>query len=65
MLAYLPVEKMLDKTEYSIYKLVNLAAKRAMEIANGQPKLINTDASLKPLSVALYEIFSGKIKLKK
>lgn len=63
--AYVPLEKMLDKTDYSIYKLVVLAAKRALEIASGQPKLLEIDSAMKPSTVALYEIAAGKITYKK
>ncbi len=62
---YVPLERMLDKTDYSIYKLVVLAAKRALEIASGQPKLIEIDSAIKPSTVALYEISEGKIGYKK
>ena len=63
--AYVPVEKMLDKTDYSIYKLVVLAAKRALEIASGSPRLIEIDSMMKPSTVALYEIAAGKVTYKK
>ncbi len=63
-MVYVPLEKVLDKEEYSIYKLVILASKRALEIAEGQPKLVNVSASVKPSTVALYEIAEGKIKYK-
>jgi len=49
----------------SIYKLVILASKRALEIAEGQPKLVADDASIKPSTVALHEIAAGKIEAKK
>jgi len=55
-------EKLLDKSMGSIYKLVILASKRALEIAEGQPKLVADDASVKPSSVALHEIAEGKIE---
>lgn len=58
-------EKMLDKSMGSIYKLVILASKRALEIAEGQPKLVADDASVKPSTVALHEIAAGKIEAKK
>lgn len=54
-------EKLLDKSMGSIYKLVILASKRALEIAEGQPKLVADNASVKPSSVALHEIAEGKI----
>lgn len=55
-------EKLLDKSMGSIYKLVILASKRALEIAEGQPKLVADNASIKPSSVALHEIAEGKIE---
>ena len=39
-MAYTGREKLLDKSCNSIYKLVIFAAKRALEIAEGQPKLV-------------------------
>lgn len=58
-------EKLLDKSMGSIYKLVILASKRALEIAEGQPKLVADDASIKPSTVALHEIAAGKIEARK
>ena len=55
-------ENLLDKSMGSIYKLVILASKRALEIAEGQPKLVADDASIKPSTVALHEIAAGKIE---
>lgn len=62
---YVPVETLLDKNEHSIYKLVNLASMRALEIAEGKPKLVKADAQVKPSTVALYEIAAGKVEYKK
>lgn len=64
-MGYAERENMLDKSEKSIYKLVNLAAKRALEIAEGQPKLVDDKATVKPSTVALHEISNGKIEAKK
>lgn len=64
-MGYVDREKLLDKSDGSIYKLVNLAAKRALEIAEGQPKLVDVSAALKPSTIALYEISAGKIQAKK
>jgi DNA-directed RNA polymerase omega subunit len=58
-------EKLLDRSMGSIYKLVILASKRALEIAEGQPKLVNDDATVKPSTVALHEIEAGKVEAKK
>ena len=62
---YMERDKLLSKSEGSIYKLVNLAAKRALEIAEGQPKLVDVSAALKPSTIALCEISAGKVQAKK
>jgi len=58
-------ERLLDKSQGSIYKLVILASKRALELADGQPRLVSDDLSTKPSTVALHEIAEGKIESKK
>ncbi len=64
-MVYVELEKLLDKSCESIYKLVILASKRALEIAEGQPKLVQANASIKPSTIALYEIAAGKVQCKK
>jgi len=51
----------------SKYKLVILAARRALEISEGAPKLVEVSLKTKPSLVALEEIAQGKIfyRLKK
>jgi len=44
----------------SVYKLVILAAKRAKEIAEGAPPLVETDQR-KATSIALEEILQGRV----
>lgn len=61
---YVPLEKLLDKTGGSTYKLVITAARRALEIAEGQPRLINLSGTVKPSTVALHEIAEGKVQCK-
>lgn len=61
----IPLEKMLDKAEGSMYKLVILASKRASEIAEGQPALVPHNSNTKPSVIALQEIAQGKIRCKK
>jgi len=63
-MGYVEREELLSKSEGSIYKLVNLASKRALEIAEGQPKLVEASAAIKPSTVALYEIASGKVHIR-
>lgn len=64
-MSYVPLENVLDKTDYSIYKLVILASRRALEIAEGQPKLVKGNSSTKPTTLALEEIAAGKVVVKK
>ncbi|MCX5715021.1 MAG: DNA-directed RNA polymerase subunit omega [Candidatus Omnitrophica bacterium] len=56
-----PLENLVDKSLGSVYKLVILASKRALEIAEGQPKLVEMNSSVKPSTVALHEIAENKI----
>jgi DNA-directed RNA polymerase omega subunit len=64
-MGYVALEKLLDKTENSRYKLVILASRRALEIAEGAPKLKQVEADTKPTGVALAEIADGKVHFKK
>jgi DNA-directed RNA polymerase omega subunit len=60
------IENLLSKSGGSLYKLVVIASKRALELAEGKPKLI-AELSLvntKPSTIALKEIGQGKIHLK-
>jgi DNA-directed RNA polymerase omega subunit len=64
-MAYVALEKLLDKTEGSVFKLVVLASHRALELAEGQPKLIEgTAVSSKPSMIALQEIEEAKLQAK-
>jgi len=62
---YMDREELLSKSNNSVFKLVNLAAKRALEIAEGQPKLVTEKAEVKSSTVALHEISEGKVQSKK
>ena len=62
---YMDIEQLLDKADNSIYKLVMLAARRTLEIAEGQPRLAGVRSALKPSSIALEEIAQGRVRLKK
>lgn len=64
-MTYFISDNLLDKCDKSVYKLVNLASRRALEIAEGQPKLVDADSSLKPSTIALREIAEGKVYYKK
>ena len=61
-MAKTPVEELLKQCP-SIYKLVVVAAKRAKELAEGAPKLIESDVK-KITSIALEEIRQRKVMYK-
>ena len=47
----------------SRYTLVMLTAKRARQIVDGSEALVDTD-STKPVTIAIEEIYEGKVKYK-
>ena len=61
-MAQVPIEDLLKRCG-SIYKLVILAAKRAKEVAEGSPSLVETHQK-KVTSIALEEILQGKVLYK-
>jgi DNA-directed RNA polymerase subunit omega len=61
-MAQVPIEELLKKCG-SVYKLVLLAAKRAKEVAEGSPSLVDT-SHRKVTSIALEEILQGKVLYK-
>ena len=61
-MAQLPIEELLKRCG-SVYRLVILAAKRAKEVAEGSPPLVDTGQH-KVTSVALEEILQGKVLYK-
>jgi DNA-directed RNA polymerase omega subunit len=60
---YIHLEKLISTSEGSIYKLTILAAKRALQLADGDKPLIEK-APEKTLDVALREIAEAKICMK-
>ncbi len=62
-MSYVPIQDLLARTD-SIYKLVVLASKRALELSAGALRLVETDGE-KISSIALEEITQGKVKLQK
>lgn len=59
----IPLEKLLEASDGSIYKVTILAAKRAISLADGEKTLVEKP-SAKVLDNALREIRNGKIKVK-
>ena len=63
-MGYQPLEKLLPQANYSVYKLVCMAAKRAKELADGSPNLIEISSSAKTATIALEEIRAGKVVMR-
>ncbi len=58
-----PLEELLPKAGNSVYKLVRMAAERAVEMAEGRPRLIDSPPNEKTATVALEEIRQGRVVL--
>ena len=57
----LPSPDILNEFQYGKYVLSNLAAKRAKQLKEGAPPLVQIESN-HPLTIALAEIAAGKIK---
>ncbi|RPI98152.1 MAG: DNA-directed RNA polymerase subunit omega [Spirochaetales bacterium] len=57
------VDQLINKVG-SLYKLVVLASRRAIELGEGAAKLVDVAKDVKPFNVALKEILDGKITYK-
>lgn len=64
-MSYVPLENLIDKADNNLYKLVIIASRRALELAEGSQTLVEKDPRLKTTTVALNEIAAGKVKYKK
>lgn len=62
-MAYVAIEELLKRGD-SIYKLVTLASRRALELAGGSPLLIHSD-SKKVSTLAIEEIIQNKVRYHK
>jgi DNA-directed RNA polymerase omega subunit len=60
-MAYVDLEKLLEKANFSVYKLVVMASRRALEIAENQSKQLDSRILIKASSLALQEIIDGKV----
>ncbi|MFH1594701.1 MAG: DNA-directed RNA polymerase subunit omega [Candidatus Omnitrophota bacterium] len=61
------MEELLKNAHESVYKLVILASRRALELGTGSEKLVECDNNTKLTTIALREIMEKKVsyKLKK
>ncbi len=62
-MSYQPLEKLLVRSGFSVYKLILMASKRALELADGMPSLAEFPTSHKTATIALDEILEGKVEL--
>ena len=60
-MGYQPLEELLPKAGGSVYKLVRIASKRALEISETGAKLINVPINTKLTTIALEEIRMAKV----
>jgi len=60
-MSYVKIENLLDKTK-SLFKLVTLASRRALELNEGAQRLVEDEGN-DPSNIALREIAEGKVSL--
>lgn len=63
-MSYTSLEPLLEKTG-NLYQLVLLCSQRAIQLANGDPKLVDISLKTKVSTIALEEIHQGKIGIKR
>jgi len=60
---YVPIQDLVNKTG-STYKLVILAARRAIELSEGAARMVDVPLDEKTTNTAIKEILAGKITYK-
>ena len=60
-MAYQPLEELLPKMGGSVYKLVRIASKRALEISETGIRMVSMPLNTKLTTVALNEIKNAKV----
>ncbi len=63
-MSYVPLEKLIDKAHGSMYKLVMLVSRRALELAEGGARLTEAPQDIKITTLAMKEIAEGKVFIK-
>lgn len=61
MMIYPPINELMDMVDYR-YTLVMETAKRARQLVAGDARLIDTTDDMKPVSIAVQEIYEGKVE---
>ncbi|MBF0490817.1 MAG: DNA-directed RNA polymerase subunit omega [Candidatus Omnitrophica bacterium] len=60
-MGYQPLEDLLPRANNSIYRLVRLASKRALELSENAPRLVVAPSEQKLTTLALEEIKQGRV----
>ena len=60
-MAYQPLEELLPRAGWGVYRLVSLASKRALELSETGAALIKVPSEQKLATTALEEILAGKV----
>ena len=60
-MAYQPLEELLPRSKWGVYRLVRLASKRALELSVTGAALIKAPSEQKLATTALEEILAGKV----
>lgn len=62
-MSYVPLEKLIDKSHGSMFKLCVFISRRALQLAEGAPKLIDAPVETKVTTLAMEEIAQGKVTM--
>jgi DNA-directed RNA polymerase subunit K/omega len=63
-MSYVPLEKLIDKSNGSMYKLCVFVSRRALELAEGAARLVEAPADIKVTTLAMMEVAAGKVQMK-
>ena len=63
-MGYIAMQELLKDNQDSIYKIVTLASRRALELGTGSEKLVDAPANAKITTIAFEEIKENKISYK-
>ncbi len=58
---YVPLENLFDKAKGNMYRLVHMVSRRALQLAEGAPKLIDAPIDMKVTTLAMLEIAQEKV----
>lgn len=62
-MSYVPLEKLIDKSHGSMYKLCVLISRRALELAEGAARLVEAPSDIKVTTLAMLEVAAGKVAM--